>query len=433
MKKLVVEGGRRLRGTMSIAGSKNASLPILMASILVGGKSTLYNVPFVSDIATTIELLDYLGASAEFAGSTPEGESIFEVDSEEIAKTEGPYEIVSKMRASFWVLGALLGRFGEARVSLPGGCSIGPRPCDIYMDVMEQMGAELSLVNGYVNAKAKAKNKKLRGADVTLRLPSVGATHNSIMAACLAEGVTTLRNVAREPEVVDLCKYLLEAGALISGFGTDTIVITGVDRLRPCRHRVIGDRVEAFSYMVAAAVSGGDVVFEGTSLGTMMERPLEVLREIGLVVEEFSPDRIGVRSLGQLKPLDIVTDVYPGFSTDFQAPLMALLGLVGGQSSIRETIFENRFMHVPELNRLGASIVTDGDLATIRGVKSYYGANVMASDIRAGMALVIAALQARGTTKISRVYHIERGYENFVGKLRSCGAELELMEEDVDG
>jgi UDP-N-acetylglucosamine 1-carboxyvinyltransferase len=429
MKKLIVEGGQELVGTLRVSGSKNASLPILMASILLGGKSTLHNIPFVSDISTTIELLDYLGASAEFSGVTPEGETIFQVDTSEISRTEGPYEIVSKMRASFWVLGALLGRFGEARVSLPGGCSIGPRPCDIYMDAIEKMGVELSLVNGYVNAKAKSRNKKLKGADLTLRLPSVGATHNTLMAACLADGVTTIRNAAREPEVVDLCKYLINAGAIIDGFGTDTLVITGVDRLNPsCSYRVLGDRIEAFSYMIAVAITRGDVIFEGLNFKNLMQRPLEVLREINLGVEEISPDRLRIHCPDTLKPLNIATEVYPGFSTDLQAPIMALLGLVPGESRIQETIFENRFMHVPELNRLGANIVTEGDLATVKGVKSYYGANVMASDIRAGMALILAALQAQGRTEISRVYHIERGYENFVEKLRSCGARVELVE-----
>jgi UDP-N-acetylglucosamine 1-carboxyvinyltransferase len=432
MKKLVINGGRELHGNIRISGSKNASLPILIASILIDGESTLYNVPFVSDISTTIELLDYLGASAEFSGVTAGDETIFEVNTSEINKTEGPYEIVSKMRASFWVLGALLGRFGEARVSLPGGCTIGPRPCDIYMEAMERMGVDLNLANGYVNAKARSKNKKLRGADITLRLPSVGATHNTVMAACLADGVTTIRNAAREPEVVDLCKYLISAGAIINGFGTDTIVITGVDRLHSNKYRIIGDRIEAFSYMAAVAASRGDVVFEGLDFNDLMKRPIEVLKEMKLAIEELSPDRMRVYYVDKLKPIDITTEVYPGFSTDLQAPIMALLGVVEGESKIRETIFENRFMHVPELNRLGASIVINGDLALIKGVNNYCGANVMASDIRAGMALVIAALQAKGKTEISRIYHIERGYENFTEKLRSCGAELELVDEGIE-
>jgi UDP-N-acetylglucosamine 1-carboxyvinyltransferase len=430
MKKLIVEGGHRLTGTLAVSGSKNASLPILMASLLLGGKSTLHNIPFVSDITTTIELLDYLGASAEFSGVTPTGEAIFEVDSTAVNKTEGPYEIVSKMRASFWVLGALLGRFGEARVSLPGGCSIGPRPCDIYIDALEKMGAELSLVNGYVNARAKSRSKKLQGAEITLRLPSVGATHNTLMAASLAEGVTTIHNAAREPEVMDLCNYLRTAGALIEGSGTDTLVVTGVDKLHPCEYRVMGDRVEAFSYMMAVAATEGDVVFRGLDFQANMQRPLDTLREMNLGVEQISPDSLRIHRPAPLRPLDLVTEVYPGFSTDLQAPIMALLGLVNGESSIQETIFENRFMHVPELNRLGAKIITEGDRAIIQGVKSYYGANVMASDIRAGMALLIAALQAQGTTEISRIYHIERGYENFVEKLRSCGAQLELENEE---
>ncbi|MDR2777272.1 MAG: UDP-N-acetylglucosamine 1-carboxyvinyltransferase, partial [Rickettsiales bacterium] len=240
------------------------------------------------------------------------------------------------------------------------------------------------------------------------------------------------RNAAREPEVVDLCKYLVNAGAIINGFGTDTIVITGVDRLRSNRYRIIGDRIEAFSYMAAVAASRGDVVFEGLDFPSLMRRPIEVLREMNLAVEELTPDRVRVYYVDKLKPISITTDVYPGFSTDLQAPTMAVLGVVKGESRIRETIFEKRFMHVPELNRLGASIVINNDLAIINGVSSYYGANVMASDIRAGMALVIAALQAKGKTEISRIYHIERGYENFVDKLRSCGAELEITSENAE-
>ncbi|MDR1425680.1 MAG: UDP-N-acetylglucosamine 1-carboxyvinyltransferase [Rickettsiales bacterium] len=432
MKKLVINGGHELRGSIQISGSKNASLPVLIGSILIGGKSRLYNVPSVSDISTTIELLEHLGASARFNGITATGESIFEVDTAKINRTDGPYEIVSKMRASFWVLGALLGRFGEAKVSLPGGCSIGPRPCDIYMDALEMMGADLNLVNGCVNARVKSRNKKLRGANITLRLPSVGATHNTIMAACLADGVTTIGNAAREPEVIDLCRYLIGAGALITGFGTDTIVVTGVEKLYPSDYRIIGDRVEAFSYMAAVAATRGDVIFNGLNFFELMKRPIEVLRKMNLAIEEIAPDRIRIYYGGSLKPADVTTEVYPGFSTDLQAPMMALLGIVEGESKIRETIFENRFMHVPELNRLGADITISGDQALLRGVDSYYGANVMASDIRAGMALIIAGLQARGRTNVSRIYHVERGYENFTEKLQSCGAELEMDNRDTE-
>ncbi|GHU28805.1 UDP-N-acetylglucosamine 1-carboxyvinyltransferase [Bacilli bacterium] len=432
MKKLIVSGGHELSGNIHVSGSKNASLPILMASILIGGESRLYNVPFVSDITTTIELLDYLGASVEFSGVTADGDALFESDTTNINTTEAPYEIVSKMRASFWVLGSLLGRFGEARVSLPGGCTIGPRPSDIYMEALEKMDVDLNLNNGYVVARAKSSNKKLRGADITLRLPSVGATHNTIMAACLAEGVTTIRNAAKEPEVVELCKYLNNAGATIDGFGSDTVVVTGVDKLHKNNYRVMGDRVEAFSYMMAVVATRGDAIFDGLDFFTFLKKPIEVLKNMNLSIEKLDSEKIRVRYEKDLEPADIVTGVYPGFSTDLQAPMMALMGLVNGESKIRETIFENRFMHVPELNRLGANIVINGDEAMINGVKSYYGANVMASDIRAGMALIIAALQAKGTTEIGRIYHVERGYENFVDKLQSCGAELELVNEKMD-
>ncbi|MDR2077363.1 MAG: UDP-N-acetylglucosamine 1-carboxyvinyltransferase [Rickettsiales bacterium] len=431
MKKLVVVGGHRLNGNIHISGSKNASLPILMASILIGGESELHNVPAVLDISTTTELLGYLGASVKFKISKADGENVFTVDTTNINTVEAPYEIVSKMRASFWVLGSLLGRFGEAKVSLPGGCTIGPRPCDIYIDVLKQMGVNITMSNGYIIAKAKARNRRLKGADVTLRLPSVGATHNTIMAACLANGVTTIRNAAKEPEVVDLCNYLINAGAKIEGFGTDTIVISGVKKLHPNRYRVISDRVEAFSYIMAAAVTSGDVILDGLNFMDSLSKPIKVLRKMKLSLRKLGNNGLRVRCDRELKPVNIVTEVYPGFSTDMQAPIMALLAITKGESRIQETIFENRFMHVPELNRLGANIVINGNEAIINGVNGYSGTNVMASDIRAGMALLIAALGAEGKTEISRIYHIERGYENFTEKLTACGAELELVDDKM--
>ncbi|MDR2778641.1 MAG: UDP-N-acetylglucosamine 1-carboxyvinyltransferase [Rickettsiales bacterium] len=429
MKKLIVTGGRRLNGNIHISGSKNASLPILMASILIEGKSELYNVPSVLDISTTAELLNYLGASAEFVVSKNGGENVFTVDTSNINTVEAPYDIVSKMRASFWVLGSLLGRFGEAKVSLPGGCTIGPRPCDIYIDALGKMGVDLNMSNGYIIAKAK--NRKLKGADLTLRLPSVGVTHNTIMAACLADGVTTIRNAAKEPEVVDLCNYLVNAGAKIEGFGTDTIMVNGVKKLHSNHYRVIGDRIEAFSYIMAAAVTSGDITLDGLNFMDFLDRPIKILRKMKLPLRKLGDDRIRVHCDRELKPVNIVTEVYPGFSTDLQAPIMALLAVTRGESRVRETIFENRFMHVPELSRLGANIAINGNEATINGVDSYSGTNVMASDIRAGMALLIAALGAKGKTEISRIYHIERGYENFIEKLSSCGAELELVDDKL--
>lgn len=429
MKKLIVEGNNRLNGLVCISGAKNASLPILMASILIGGKSKIFNVPSVADITTTIELLTHLGASLEIDNNTIDGKKLFTVDTTTISTVEAPYEIVSKMRASFWVLGSLLGRFGEAKVSLPGGCAIGPRPCDIYIDVLEQMGVDIRVVNGYVVAKAKSRDKKLKGAEVTLRLPSVGATHNTVMAATLAVGRTTIRNAAKEPEIVDLCNYLINAGADISGMGTETIVVNGVNKLYDNEYKVMGDRIEAFTYMVASAITKGDLILDGIDFNNTLKTPIEVLKSIGLEFNQISNDKIRVFYDRPLKPTNVMTQVFPGFPTDTQASVMALLGKIQGTSTIEETIFENRFMHVPELNRLGANISVSGNVATISGVKDYSGANVMASDLRAGMALVLAGLAADGITEINRIYHIDRGYENFVDKLSSCGAKMEVVDD----
>ena len=430
MKKLVIEGGNRLNGLLHISGAKNASLPIFMASILINGKSKVFNVPSVADITTTIELLTYLGASLEINNDEIDGKKAFIVDAKNINTVEAPYEIVSKMRASFWVLGSLLGRFGEAKVSLPGGCAIGPRPCDIYIDALEKMNVDIRIENGYVIANAKSSNKKLKGADISLRFPSVGATHNTIMAATLAEGRTVIRNAAKEPEIVDLCNYLLNAGADISNAGTDTIIINGVEELYDNEYKVMGDRIEAFTYMVAAAITEGDLILDGIDFKHTLKKPIEILKQIGVGFDSISADKIRVFYDKPLIPTNIVTEVFPGFPTDAQASMMTLLGKTEGVSTIEETIFENRFMHVPELNRLGANIVTDGNLATINGVKNYSGANVMASDLRAGMALILAGLAADGITEVSRIYHINRGYDGFMEKLSKCGAKLEFIENE---
>ncbi len=427
MKKLVIEGGNKLNGLLHVSGAKNASLPILMASLLIEGKSKIFNVPSVADITTTIELLTHLGASLEIDNSTADGKKLFSVDATNINTIEAPYEIVSKMRASFWVLGSLLSRFSEAKVSLPGGCAIGPRPCDIYIDALEKMGADIKVLNGYVIAKTKSKNKKLKGADVNLRFPSVGATHNTVMAATLANGTTVIRNAAKEPEIVDLCNYLVNAGADISGIGTETILVNGVDKLYDNEYKVMGDRIEAFTYMVATAITEGDLILDGIDFKNTLKTPIEILKSIGLGFDQISDDKIRVFYNKPLKSTNITTQVFPGFPTDAQAAIMALLGKISGTSIIEETIFENRFMHVPELNRLGANISVNGNIATINGVKNYSGANVMASDLRAGMALVLAGLTANGITEISRTYHINRGYENFVEKLSNCGAKMMVV------
>lgn len=425
MNKLLVRGGNTLMGRIEVSGAKNASLPIMMASILIDGTTTLFNIPSVSDITTSIELLTHLGTKININNNYVDNKKVFIIDTTNINSFTAPYEIVSKMRASFWVLGSLLGRFGEAKVSLPGGCAIGARPSDIYIDALSKMDVDIEIENGYVIAKAR--NGKLKGADITLRLPSVGATHNTIMASVLADGKTIIRNAAKEPEIVDLANFLITAGAKINGAGTDTIEIEGVEKLHSTQYKVIGDRIEAFTYMIATAITGGDVILDGLDFFAVLEKPINTLIEIGVGIETLSYDKIRVFVDNNLKPIHITTDFYPGFPTDCQASVMALLGLVDGESTVDETIYENRFMHVPELNRLAANININGNKAIIKGVKRYSGANVMSSDLRAGMALVLAGLQAEGETIIDRIYHIERGYENFVEKLRNCGADLEII------
>lgn len=424
MDKLLVKGGNRLSGHIKISGAKNASLPIMMSTLLIDGNSTLFNIPSVADITTAIELLTHLGANITIDSCT-EHKKVFTVDASGINNFVAPYEIVSKMRASFWVLGPLLGRFGEAKVSLPGGCAIGARPNDIYIDALNKMGVDTHNENGYV--LAKVKGKKIKGADITFRLPSVGATHNTIMAAVLADGKTIIRNAAKEPEIVDLANFLITAGAKISGAGTGVIEIEGVDKLNSTQYKIIGDRIEAFTYMVASAITDGKIELDGLDFFKVLSKPIEKLREAGVVIDEIDENHVLVYRGHKLNPINIKTDFYPGFPTDCQASMMSLLGIIEGQSKIDETIYENRFMHVPELNRLTANITVSGNEATINGVKRYLGANVMSSDLRAGMALVLAALQAEGETIVDRIYHIERGYENFVNKLKGCGADLKLI------
>ena len=424
-RKLLINGGKKLKGNITISGAKNASLPIMMSTLLIDGESTIFNTPSVSDITTTIELLTYLGAKIDISNDSVDGKKVFNVNTRNIDKTEAPYEIVSKMRASFWVLGSLLSRFGEAKVSLPGGCAIGARPSDIYIDALNKMQVETEISNGYVIAKAK--HGKVRGADITLRLPSVGATHNTILAGSMAEGRTIIRNAAKEPEIVDLANFLITAGAKIKGAGTDTVIIDGVEKLHSTQYKVMGDRIEAFTYMVASLITNGELILTDIDFYNVLETPINILKEIGADIENMDNNTIKIRARKNLKSINVKTDFYPGFPTDCQASLMALLGTVKGQSIIDETIYENRFMHVQELNRLSANITTEGNKAVINGVKQYSGANVMSSDLRAGMALVLAGLSAKGKTIVDRIYHIERGYENFVDKLKNCGADLEIF------
>ncbi len=430
MKKILIEGGNKLNGEVKISGAKNASLPILMSTILIeNGESRILNVPAVADVKTTSELLSYLGAEVKIDNNIINNTTIFTVKAKNINTIEAPYNIVSKMRASFWVLGSLLGRFGEAKVSLPGGCAIGPRPCDIYIDALNKMQVDTKIEDGYVIAKAK-KNGKPQGAYIELRFASVGATHNTIMAAVLADGETTIKNAAKEPEIVDLANFLTLCGAKIEGAGTDTIKISGVKSLKPVQYRVIDDRIETFGYIIASAITRGNLILNGLNFFNIMQKPKEILEKIGINLEKIDDYRVKINSNKILKPANIITEVYPGFPTDCQSQIMALLGLVEGTSNIDETIFENRLMHVPELIRMGANIIAEGNKAIINGVKKYHGAEVKATDIRGGMCMVLAGLAAEGETKINNIQHLERGYENLVQKLNNCGAKIKIIEED---
>ena len=385
-RKLLINGGKKLKGSIDISGAKNASLPIMMATLLIDGESTIFNTPSVSDITTTIELLTHLGAKIDISNDSVNGKKVFNVNTKNVNKTEAPYEIVSKMRASFWVLGSLLSRFGEAKVSLPGGCAIGARPSDIYIDALNQMQVDTEINNGYVIAKAR--DGKVKGADITLRLPSVGATHNTILAASMAEGRTVIRNAAKEPEIVDLANFLITAGAKITGAGTDTIIIDGVEKLHSTQYKIMGDRIEAFTYMIAALITNGELILNGIDFYNVLETPINILKEIGADIENIDNNTIKIKAGKNLKAVNVKTDFYPGFPTDCQASLMALLGVVKGQSIIDETIYENRFMHVQELNRLSANITTDGNKAIINGMsnreirETYHVGNSIISEIR---------------------------------------------------
>jgi UDP-N-acetylglucosamine 1-carboxyvinyltransferase len=406
-----IRGGRELHGTIHISGAKNAALPILCATLLSDGESLLRNVPKLRDIDTTSALLRFLGADVDNAAPrvrvTP-GNAI---------RPEAPYELVKQMRASVMVLGPLLARHGRAKVSLPGGCQIGTRPVDQHLKGLEKLGATIQLERGYIVATCP----RLRGAEVVFDMPTVTGTENLMMAAALAKGRTTLVNAAREPEVEELGRILNKMGAIVSGAGTDVIQIEGKDELAPFDHAIIADRIEAGTYMVAAAAAGGDVLLEGAPLEDM-ESTLDVLKRAGVEISrEGTAAR--VRRKGHLRPVDITTAPHPGFPTDMQAQLMVLLCLARGRSTVIETIFENRFMHVPELGRMGADIHVEGNRATIHGVSELSGAKVMATDLRASASLVIAGLVAKDETEVLRVYHLDRGYEHMEEKLAAVGAD----------
>ena len=411
--RLEIEGGVPLSGTVTVSAAKNATLPALAAALLTRQPLVIENPPALADVATMTRLLARLGAvvSRDTNGAT-------RVQVEQVASSEAPYELVSTMRASVLVLGPLLARTGVARVALPGGCAIGVRPIDQHLKGFRKLGAEISIVNGYVEARAS----RLKGARITTDLVTVTGTENLMMAAAGAEGTTVIENAAREPEVADLARLLVSMGARIEGAGTARLVIEGAPELGGARHRVIPDRIEAGTLIVAGAITGGDLTVSGLA-PEHLSAVLAKLEECGVGLE-VGADRVRVRGPARPRAADVITSPFPGFPTDMQAQVMTLLGLANGQSRVTETIFENRFMHVAELARMGARIETDGATAVIRGVPEYQGAPVMASDLRASAALVLAGLAARGRTSVSRVYHLDRGYERLELKLAGAGARI---------
>ncbi len=413
-----IRGGRPLEGSIEIGGAKNAALPLMTAGMLTDERLVLSNVPKLADIRTMSSLISQHGVAVE--PQEPEGRRLSIGGA--ITNDEAPYDIVSKMRASILVLGPLLARVRTARVSLPGGCAIGARPVDLHLKGLEQMGATIKLEGGYVDASAP---QGLKGATILMPFVSVGATENLLMAATLADGRTTIANAAREPEIIDLAHCLIAMGARIEGVGTDKLVIEGVKRLHGADHRIIPDRIEAGSYACAAAISGGSLLLRGARLD-QMEALARTLAECGVEISEQS-DGLLVTRARTLSGTDVSTEPYPGFPTDMQAQYMALMCVAEGAAMLSETIFENRFMHVPELNRMGARINVHGASAIVRGVPSLSGAPVMATDLRASLSLVLAALAAKGQTTISRVYHLDRGYEAVERKLAACGADIERL------
>ncbi|MDG1480492.1 MAG: UDP-N-acetylglucosamine 1-carboxyvinyltransferase [Myxococcota bacterium] len=421
MDKLVIEGGQPLNGIVPISGAKNAALPILIATLLAPGEHIIENVPALVDISFTLSLLGRIGCPSLVAGGR------VKLDTSRIAFCEAPYDVVRKMRASVLVLGPLLARCGEARVSLPGGCAIGVRPVDQHLKGLEALGCEFKLENGYINGRVD----RLIGAEIHLDVPTVTGTENILMAAVLAEGITRIHNAACEPEIVDLARFLSSMGARIKGAGTSVLEIDGVPALRPARipHRILPDRIEAGTYLVAGALTGGRLTISGApvpELGAV----LSALTDAGCDLE-IDGDSVTITRSGPLKPVSVSTEPHPGFPTDMQAQWMSLMSLAEGECDVAENIFENRFMHVPELCRLGADIATNNNVARISGVTALNGATVMATDLRASACLVLAGLAAGGQTEILRLYHLDRGYERLVEKLRAVGACLTRVPDDA--
>ncbi|QIG81674.1 UDP-N-acetylglucosamine 1-carboxyvinyltransferase [Stakelama tenebrarum] len=424
MDRILIRGGNRLSGRIAISGAKNAALTLLPCALLTDEPLTLRNLPRLADVDSFGHLLNQFGVSTMVEGARPSDFGrVMTMRAARLTSTVAPYDIVRKMRASILVLGPLVGRMGEATVSLPGGCAIGNRPVDLHLKALESMGAEIEVTAGYV--KATAPGGRLPGGRVNFPIVSVGATENAVMAAVLAKGPTRIENAAREPEIVDLCNLLVAMGAAIDGIGTETLEIEGRDALHGATYRVMPDRIEAGSYACAAAITGGSVDLVGAAAGDMLAT-LDALREAGVTVEE-RPDAIHVEASNGLSPLTLSTAPYPGFATDMQAQFMAMLCKADGASVLTETIFENRYMHVPELARMGADIQVRGRAAVVRGVDRMVGAPVMATDLRASMSLIIAGLAAEGETQVNRVYHLDRGYERLEEKLQGVGADIERV------
>jgi len=418
MEKLVIKGGCCLEGEVSMSGAKNAALPLIAATLLTAGEHVLHNVPDLRDTRTILALLEDLGVTWRRAGT-----SLY-IDSAGLHSFEASYDLVKTMRASILVLGPLLARLGRARVSLPGGCAIGARPIDFHLQGLQKMGARLNLEEGYVEASI---DSRLAGTSIYFDIPSVTGTENLLMAATLAEGATVIKNGAREPEVTNLVDMLINMGADIEGRGTDRLIVHGVKQLKPAVIETIPDRIETGTYLIAVGAAGGKATLTNCNPAHLPSL-IEKLRGAGLQIEEFE-NAIAVSRTGPLQSIDIQTQPYPGFPTDLQAQLMALMSIANGLSVLTETIFENRFMHIAELKRMGADIQINGNSAIVKGIEKLKGARVMATDLRASASLVLAGLAAEGTTEISRIYHLERGYEDMAGKLQKLGAEIKREKE----
>jgi UDP-N-acetylglucosamine 1-carboxyvinyltransferase len=427
MDRIRIAGGKALKGSIPISGAKNATLPLMIASMLTDQTLILDNVPRLADVGLLQRILSNHGVDV-MTGGKRLGETQYDgqtlhISAERIIDTTAPYELVSRMRASFWVIAPLVARMGEAKVSLPGGCAIGTRPVDLLIMALERLGVAIEIEGGYVVARAK---NGLKGGEINFPKVTVGGTHTALMASALANGTTVIENAAREPEIKDVADCLNKMGAKITGAGTSQIVVEGVTKLNGARHRVLPDRVETGTYAMAVAMTGGDVMLENAR-AELLQEGLDVLASAGLEYNETNRGLRVARNGGALKPVDVTTQPFPGFPTDLQAQLMALMTRASGTSRITETIFENRFMHVQELVRFGARIQLDGETATIEGVDKLKGAPVMATDLRASVSLVIAALAAEGETMVNRVYHLDRGFERLEDKLSACGADIERI------